>query len=139
MKKQTTIPKSKAKTAYGLLTEVKRLILAEPKRYRQTTWGVRESVDGPVYDMPACGTVACVAGWVMTLKRPRKPLDFLTGENAQKILGLSETQHTELFAAYALVSRTSAAPQTLAYAKAGAAHIAAFQQKYAAQLKAKKV
>jgi hypothetical protein len=77
--KKDLIPKSKAKTAYGLLSEVRKLILEEPKRYDQGIYiarinGANDSVDlrSEYRQEPACGTVACVAGWVATLKRGSK-------------------------------------------------------------------
>lgn len=60
------LPRSKAKTAWGLMADVKRAILAEPKRADMT------SVIGylaPTEGGPACGTVGCVAGWVAVLGR----------------------------------------------------------------------
>lgn len=60
----TELPKSKAKTAWGLLSDVIRAIRAEPKRIDMDTFGQRrpESNGGP-----SCGTVGCFAGWVAVL------------------------------------------------------------------------
>lgn len=62
-----SIPLSTAKTAWGLLQDVKRAILNEPKRARMTCY-VRTGVT-PMYDAdaPACGTVGCFAGWISLL------------------------------------------------------------------------
>lgn len=64
------IPKSKAKTAWGLLADVKRAILAEPKR---ADMGVFRRTVRPEHGGPACGTVGCFAGWVTLLHNPRWP------------------------------------------------------------------
>lgn len=58
------IPVSKAKTALGLLGDVKRAILQEPKRADMTTYTDRIH---PEEGGPACGTVGCVAGWISLL------------------------------------------------------------------------
>ena len=143
MKKTNLIPKSKAKNAYELLNEVKALILGEPKRYQQSMWIRRISKGDRRDEFPACGTVACVGGWVATLKR--KAVDEVTaGDVAMDILGLDETKAYELFNAFALVEciprgRPYPEPQSVAYAKLGAKHITRFQKKYAQQLKAKAV
>lgn len=60
--KTKALPKSKAKTAYGLLSEVRRLILEEPKRYDQGAFICRIGGKGRSWDLdpeqaPACGTV----------------------------------------------------------------------------------
>lgn len=139
------LPKSKAKTAYGLLSEVRRLILAEPKRYDQTTYVARVGGAGRSADLdaiglkrPDCGTVGCVAGWVATLKAERAFASELTGLVAANILGLDQEQRGELFRGNAL-GNIKASKQTKRYAVAGAAHIAKFQEKHAKQLKAKAV
>lgn len=54
------LPTTKAKTAYGLLTAITKLIIAEPKRYSQHTF--IETKDGPsdvfeIPQFPECGTV----------------------------------------------------------------------------------
>jgi hypothetical protein len=125
------VPKSNAKTAYGLLSEVRRLIVDEPKRYNQgDTISFREHTDGwsvAYGKWPACGTVGCVAGWVTTLKLPERAALYDVIAPAGEILGLNSEQRRELFRASAARARG----QTVAHAKAGAAHIARFQKKYA--------
>jgi hypothetical protein len=134
-----SLPKSNAKTAYGLLSEVRRLILAEPKRYNQTdTISFRDRPDCWSIDTgkwPACGTVGCVAGWVTMLKSPDRAELYDVLAPAAQILGLDSEQRHELFRG----SAAGISSQTVAHAKAGARHIAQFQQKYAKQLKAKAV
>lgn len=139
------IPRSKAKTAYGLLSEVARLILEEPKCYNQRTWVclVTDGFPSPA-EFPACGTIGCVAGWVTTLKIPDKVAattrygggrSKLVMYQAQDILGLDSLQNEELFDGDAARGE----PCTRQYARSGASHIRRFQRKYRAQLLAKKV
>ena len=73
------------------------------------------------------------------MKQPRGLEWNNVQDRANRILGLSNYQEEELFSACALDSATTAAPQTLAYARAGVRHIRRFQKKYATQLKAKRV
>ena len=135
-RKNKNMPVSKARNAYELLQEIRKLILEEPKRYDQEytlTVG-----DGP--DMPACGTVGCVAGWTVALKLPDRVAQYSYGGGvcirAATILGLDYEQRSLLFDGGAL-GRTR--PQTLRHAKRGAEHIKRFMEKHAKQLKAKKV
>ena len=140
-KKLAPLPKSRAKTAYGLLSEVRQAILAEPKRYNQGLWLARVA-DGSVDpdEAPRCGTIGCVAGWVATLTSVDQTFEPRTcEETAGKVLGIDARQMMELFTNDALEGRTSASPGTARYANAGAAHIARFQKKYAKQLKAKAI
>lgn len=65
------LPTTRAKTAYGLLSAITKLIVAEPKRYSQHTFIESEVAPTPeVQHFPACGTVGCVAGWVVVLRGP---------------------------------------------------------------------
>ncbi len=70
--------RTRAKTAYGVLSEVRRLILDEPLRYDQTVLLVRrdEGYSRPM-GFPKCGTVGCRAGWVTELcaRYPESVLD----------------------------------------------------------------
>ena len=60
MPKLKAIPKSRAKTAWGLCQAVKRAILAEPKR---VDMGVALERRLPQAGGPSCGTVGCFFGW----------------------------------------------------------------------------
>ena len=60
--KSQAIPTSKAKTAHELLGEVRRIILAEPLRYDQTSTLMYVDPKEKPDRYPACGTVGCVAG-----------------------------------------------------------------------------
>lgn len=146
---KNAMPVSKAKTAYGLLSEIRKLILEEPKRYDQTAWK-REMSERDEEYRPACGTTCCIAGWVETLKSSRPvPAKIaherenartginLVSDRAAKILGLTWGQRMDLFEAGAAGWNPLA--NINAHAANGAAHIAAFQARHADQLKAKKV
>ena len=141
--KLQSIPKSRAKTAYGLLSEVKRLIVEEPKRYNQGI-DIRSANDSgrPLENFPACGMIGCVAGWVVVIKCERILPTYQIAEKATKILGLRPEQADELMDSCALEDYTKKelpTEGTRAYAKLGARHITRFQKKYARQLKAKRV
>jgi len=131
------MPVSRATTAYELLAEIRQIILDEPKRYDQrvflmTPFGPSDTRA----DWPACGTIGCVAGWVKTLKA--QPDEYTDAENfAWDRLGLTWSQKEELFNSKAAGVRLDRHPA--AHAKRGAAHIARFMKKHAAQLKAKAV
>lgn len=152
--KTKALPKSKAKTAYGLLSEVCELITEEPKRYAQRFYIARKGKiattkrtsyladdNNEVSDFPACGTVGCVAGWVTVLKGPKRFRYWHTHSIAAKILGLPDNQDgwsyqsDELFGSEAATGNS----QTPEHAAAGVAHIKKFQAKYASQLRAKRV
>lgn len=137
------IPKSKAKTAYGLLSEVRKIILQEPKRYNQEIY-IERVADGDLDEtsprVPACGTIGCVAGWVATLKRGGDFSYTSTPAIAEQVLGISGIQRFELFSGGAVLKMDRLVkPGTVKYARLGAKHIARFMEKYATQLKAKKV
>lgn len=131
---KNAMPVSKAKTAYGLLSEIRKLILEEPKRYDQSSF---VPIASSRANRPACGTVCCVAGWATALKNPALLNDSIqTSRFARYILGLELSQHAEL------VNPDAAGPcdaRPSLHAKRGAAHIARFQKKYAKQLKATRV
>lgn len=143
--KTEPLPRSKAKTAYGILSEVRRLILKEPLRYCQTRYIARVDSDGHSVDSigpthvvehaPPCGTVGCVAGWIATLARGDKFTYNDTQHIAEGVLGLNYDETMELFKGQAV----GGTPQTLDHAKRGAAHIAAFQKKYSKELRAKQL
>lgn len=136
MKKK--MPVSHAKTGYSLLGEIRRIILAEPRRYDQYETlmrgrDLRIRVD-PEY-RPECGTIGCVAGWVKALKRPSTSIDAI--DFTQRILGLDNDQTTELTSSSAAGQRRLS--DLVSHAERGAEHIERFRQKYAKQLKAKRV
>lgn len=141
------LPVSRAKNAYQLLGEIRKLILEEPKRYRQSIWGHR-NLKGP--DAPACGTQACVAGWTCVLKVPSLSLDDGATVNylqvphviAQTILGITDNQADVLFSGDAAGTRMNESGLGFdfeGHARRGARHIARFMKMHAKRLKATKV
>lgn len=144
------IPKSRAKTAYGLLTELEHVIAREPKRLDMSIVLLRgEAItDANPHLMfprqtPSCGTVGCIAGWTITL---RSPLDTLQNvritcdtSTARKILGLTFEQNHELFFDVELVNDGTAHRQTREHADAVIAHIRRFKAEYAKQLRSHKL
>lgn len=142
---KSLIPKSKAKTAYSLLSEIAKLIIAEPKRYNQERFlTVRGGREQAPRGFPACGTVGCVAGWVAALKGPKgartRYQDVQTV--ATDILGLDHYQSDQLFSGSALSSAVDGLgpnPQTVSHARHGVKHIRRFQEANRAQLLAKRI
>lgn len=149
LKKLNKIPQSVAKDAYELLGEVKKVIVDEPKRYCQDFYLRTLSHDLKFVDnlgrkkqlraeFPSCGTIGCVAGWVVTLKQA--DLSGGISEAAASLLGIGISQRSELFHGSAIYKLDKKAnPGTVKYARLGARHIERFRQKYKAQLKAKSV
>jgi hypothetical protein len=129
------IPKSRAKTAYGLLSEVRKLILTEPLRYDQNELLVFEDSDNWYGEFPSCGTVGCRAGWVIMLKSIEPKRVFDIWDRAEKILGLTEGQASELFTSLGATGKG----QSIEHARSGAQGIVEFQKKYSTQLRAKRV
>lgn len=133
--KTKSLPKSKARNAFDLLSEIAALTLEEPKRMRMGIWGGKDSPeeydDLPAQAMPSCRTVGCIGGWVDTLK-PRRPFS-----GARAVLGLNDAQGDQLFHKRSLVKARFQG--TRGHARAVVAHIRRFQQQHATQLKAKRV
>lgn len=71
--KRQAIPRSRAKNAYDLVSDVIAAIRAEPRRVDMTRYiGDAALVQKVASRRPACGTVGCFAGWVSLLKGGRK-------------------------------------------------------------------
>lgn len=68
-------PRSNAIDGYELLRDVRDAVRAEPLRLNQNDWiqtfAHRPSWISDKESRPACGTVACVAGWAIVLRRER--------------------------------------------------------------------
>lgn len=75
-----SIPLTRATTAWGLLKDVQRALLSEPKR---ANMNVFKDTQSPEQGGPACGTVGCFAGWVCLLAGAREHDDYM----ARAILG----------------------------------------------------
>ena len=120
------IPKSFATNAYDLLTDIRTLIVEEPKRYNQSSW-LKQHVTGP--GAPACGTIGCVAGWIKQLTEPDRK------EHAQavaeRVLNDKRLNLYMLFRGGAIEDLASSSTPTVgtnAYAALGDRHIRNFQQ-----------
>lgn len=148
---------TRPKTAYELLERVANHILQEPKRFWQDTWGIvgkrairREGFDA----VPACGTVACRAGWVVALhdgpkmipvledfSRPLNSIDV--PKRANQILGFGTMTHapetSELFSSEACGPRDKRRFGTHEYARLGAAGLREFMAAHADHLKARQL
>lgn len=90
----TFLPVSKATDAFELLEEVIEIILAEPRRYNQGVWvaGMNELMHRREMELevPNCGTMGCIAGWIDLIKgvRPRWRAEAIeVGDRAARILG----------------------------------------------------
>lgn len=139
----TKIPKSKAKTAYGVLSDVATLALKEPMRIAMATWRQQgdpgETIPSDsifalrTVTLPKCGTVGCIGGWTETIVPVRRG----RYHSAMAILGLDSAQQNELFYPKALTD--APVQQTQEHALAVVTHIRKFQKKYKAQLLAKAV
>lgn len=59
----------------SLLKKVRRIITEEPKRLRMADWGLTLTKNQIMHDdeAPACGTVACLAGWIILAHEGNKP------------------------------------------------------------------
>jgi hypothetical protein len=140
---KSAMPVSKAKTAYGLLSEIRKLILEEPRRYDQSDFLSIGEVAERRYDyVPACGTVGCVAGWVCALKGSSDLREWDVIAKADEILGIEDgigVDSMVLFGANKAGARFETPRAVERHAERGAAHIARFQKKYAKKLKAKRV
>jgi hypothetical protein len=69
-----------------LLRKVRRHILAEPKRVNMGRF---------IYRKEDCGTVACIAGWAVTLSGEELP--YHISARAEELLGLNWRQASYLF------------------------------------------
>lgn len=135
--KTSPIPTSKAKTAYGLLSEICALIHDEPKRLDMSMPLACNANE--FYPLaPACGTVGCVAGWVVMLRGNPNAKMAITTQGAD-ILGIPNAV-SDLFYVFPKTSRNDHQVETLTLHAAEEIKIVkAFQKKYRAQLLAKKV
>ena len=158
-------------TAYEVLDHVAEIIAEEPARYNQGCWLTTrmDEVRRVGHNVPACGTIGCVAGWVFAevagahgvacvFRQVNDSNDrgVEISEYAQVVLGLFPVQASELFTSMALeviVAEDQGldpreidlddiklpAYGTKEYAVLGARHIRRFMAKYENQLKAKVV
>lgn len=121
------VPTSKAKTAYGLLSDIAKLAQEEPARMRMDCWGGRPGTYTVISRVPACRTVGCIGGWTEVL-RPKK--------RAARTLGLTNAQELELFYGPLCLEDNQG---TRRHASRVVSLISRFQKKYRTQLLTKKV
>lgn len=93
-KKLAPIPRvtSRTITVRLLLLKIKRLILDEPERLNMDMWlqrfnGNLTSMGDSATASPACGTVACMAGWGAVLLRPDRVSAETIGNNTSRVIG----------------------------------------------------
>jgi hypothetical protein len=84
------VPRSRAKTADGLVGDVIRAVLDEPRRVNMGEVACERLPDD---GGPACGTVGCFAGWVCLLAGMRRE-DVGDTYRAERILGLNVNYYT---------------------------------------------
>jgi hypothetical protein len=150
---ETTVTKSvprirtKRITAANLLRRIRALVLEEPARLNMDSYisafrgRIRSSVYDPphVGDLPACGTVGCIAGWgAMLLRRPDEIPRASTAETTMvKLLGHPEddpwfssyyTDH-DLFSDYG-ADIDGTRPGTKAHARAVAQRIDSYLEEH---------
>lgn len=150
MAKLKALPRSRAKTAYGLVSDVIRAVLDEPKRADMGTFigSLPPEIGGP-----ACGTVGCFAGWVAILGRRQgetPPTYHQCRGNATNLLGNDINYHTatggsddypddENYVFNGGGPDIKGNAGTVRYARSVAARIRKFQKINAVALKAKRL
>lgn len=68
------LPRSSATNAYDLMVDVIRAIEEEPKRINMDNYSTIKMSQVAKNKRPACGTVACVAGWMQIMRADRRTL-----------------------------------------------------------------
>jgi len=165
--KYIPVPWSNADNMYDLMLDVARAIREEPRRYDQATWIERSqySILGTLQSRgikggPACGTMACRAGWMVLLSgntsgdmydgvrwRAEQLLDFDDEKPSDREYGKDIGR---LFSGGAIeedtddlgyVKKVSNDPTvcvigSAAYAEVGASGVEVFAAKWATRLKA---
>lgn len=89
----THLPSSDATNGYDLLTDVCQAILDEPKRLDMSNWiavgKFAEFAEKRENMRPSCGTLACIAGWTVLLRRNDRALEsFRDSEIADTAINL---------------------------------------------------
>ena len=125
------IPHTKSKHPLVILKAVIKAICDEPKRYNQETFLMREDQTPDAFDVsfPACGTVACVAGWacIVTSGVPHSSSGILG--RAQALLRLTGETSDGLFSGGALGQKSYGDIPPAQYARLGVRHIIRFAKK----------
>lgn len=111
-------------TPRELFDEIERVILEEPKRIRMGDY-VYHPINLRPEETPACGTVACIAGWAVALGSDLRGEELrhkFTERAAEVLLCLDGSQAVSLFYHY-----PPQRPGTRAYAEAVVAHMERFR------------
>lgn len=136
--------RSNAKTAYGLMSDIKTYILEEPKRIWMGDWIIKGHINiQEIFDTegPACGTVGCIAGNAVVLTSTIPSNSIYT--EAMKILsGKEDYENIELkrhLGCLFLTADIDARYGTKKYARIVAGMIDRFQRDYKTVLRSVKV
>ncbi len=135
------VPRSDATTAYDLVSDVIACITQDPRRLDLTVWIGRRPEPPTALEAaawPACGTVACVAGWIVLLAGQVPKLD--TQDFALRALGFEDDlEDTPAWASWRRLfhrrDRRWGPAGTPAYARAVAKALARLQARDAARLR----
>jgi hypothetical protein len=163
-RKKAPIPRSNATNAYDLLSDVAKVMLAEPKRVNMARWiervtPSRAAREGEEWEKdiipsgaPDCGTVGCIAGWILLLLKRVEPgisiayqaTDLLGGTYATQLCHPPPTptsndpEHLP-YTRHLFLGSVSGRPGTRAYARRVVKRIHTFQQIHKVALKAKRL
>ncbi len=137
------LPRSKAKTAYGLVMDARRAIADEPKRANMSTYVDERS---PENGGPACGTVGCFAGWIILAANRVDPVNETVYDAtvAHRLIGEEVDYYTvsrghHVFNSGAGDACAQTEPGTRPHAKAVLARIDKFVAVNKAKLRARKL
>lgn len=109
--------------AVRMLRKVKRHILAEPKRIGMNYWCIKgDEVVKEGLKVPACGTVACIGGWLETLYAT----EHRKAKTAFQILGMLGDYGGPAYNFFYNSRLMAQKPQTVAHARVVAKHIDQF-------------
>jgi hypothetical protein len=145
----TLVPRSTATNSDELLDELVDVIETEPQRLLMSDWvaAFEEPDILPMHGLePACGTIACAAGWIKILRRPvdRSAAAQLIG-GATERFALNQFPESAQFAMLDLFytfpdsAGDRPKPGTREYVDVVVARIRDIQQRHAADLKAFKL
>lgn len=85
-KKFSLVPRSNAATLYQLFDDIVEVIEAEPLRMDMGNWIRIDTNPHDVFErnFPVCGTVGCIAGWMVILTRKRESMQSLRKGSMQQ-------------------------------------------------------
>lgn len=136
-----TARRSNAKTAYGLMSDIKAYILEEPKRVWMDAWlikGKRRISSQFGVDAPICGTVGCIAGNAVMLAGLPSSASTAWEKASRLLSGGNEDLDVELDGLF-LNTDIDALYGTEEYARIVAENISDFQSEHEAALRAVRI